>query len=44
MSISDVMDGTPTRRQLLLPAQGVGEYPERRLLGDDPPQRSIIVD
>ncbi len=44
MSISDVMDGTPTRRQLLLPAQGVGKYPERRLLGDEPPQRAAVSD
>ena len=39
MSSFDVVDGSPSRRQLLLPADDGGERPERQLLGEVPPDQ-----
>ena len=42
MPTLDLVVGSPHRQQLLLPAQHGGERPERRLLGEVLPQRSVI--
>jgi hypothetical protein len=44
MTVSDVIAGYPPGQQLLRPAKLGRERPAWRLLGEVPPQRSIIVE